>query len=241
MTRVKIKCRSKPTREKKLALLETLSKKRIHVTRIFDTSDGYAITLLNENEADRVFNKDILKELEKHEFTPIIPQQLRVKKSVIINRLNDIIYERDLEEIKEEILLENDWLGDDIESIYKFPRSNTIKLTFSQTSTAKKCTEKGLLAFHLSIPPSDIKQEEYIHITCCTKCYQLDDHQTRNCTKDKDYKICSECSELTHVWHQCQATTKTCINCGENHSTMAMRCQKRKDIIKEKRKLITEA
>lgn len=194
--------------------------------------------MLDENEADRIFNRDIQKELEKQDFTPVIPQQLKVKKSVIINRLSDIIYDRDVEEIEDELLLKNDWLGDEIDAIYKFPRSNTIKITFNQTSTAKKCSEKGLLAIHLSIPPSDIKQEEYIHITCCTKCYMLEDHQTRNCPKDQDFKICSECSEHNHVWHQCQATSKKCINCGENHSTMAMRCQKRKDLIKEKRKTL---
>ncbi len=56
----------------------------------------------------------------------------------------------------------------------------------------------------------------------------------------RDYKICSECSEEGHVWHQCQNTTKKYLNCNEDHSTIAMKCSKRKEIVKEKRNQISE-
>ena len=53
------------------------------------------------------------------------------------------------EETENEITLKNTWIEDDIDSIFKFPRSNTIIITFTQTITAKRCTEIGLLAFNL--------------------------------------------------------------------------------------------
>ncbi len=35
--------------------------------------------------------------------------------------------------------------------------------------------------------------------------------------------------------YQCKETNKQCLNCNRNHSTLAMKCLKRKDIIREKK------
>ncbi len=58
-----------------------------------------------------------------------------------------------------ELQKQNPWIGEEIVDIYKFPKSPTLKITFSQTTLALKCTEKGLKAFNISIPPNEIKQE----------------------------------------------------------------------------------
>ncbi len=236
MTRVKIKCKNSEDKRKKIKLLEILCSKQIQVTKVFNTHDGFATLLINEEHADKIFSRELKTDLDSHGFSPILPPELKCKKSVIITRVDEIIYEKTTEEIEEELALQNTWVGDEIDSVYKFPLSQTIKVTFNQTTIAKKCTDNGLLAFSLSIPPSDIKQETYIPITTCMKCYLIEDHVTRDCPEDKDYKICSECSTLGHVWHQCKAKTKKCINCGEGHSSLAMRCAKRKEVIKLKRK-----
>ena len=149
--------------------------------------------------------------------------------------MDELVYEKDTVDIGEELQKQNSWIGDEIASIYKFPRSPTIKITFSQTILAQKCTERGLKAFNISIPSHEIKLETYIAIKCCMKCYSLESHFTNECPKPKEFKICSECSEEGHVWHQCKTSTKKCINCSENHSTLAMKCVKRKEILKEKR------
>lgn len=54
------------------------------------------------------------------------------------------------------------------------------------------------------------------------------------------YKICSECSVEGHLWHECREKNKTCLNCGENHRTLAMKCSKRRDIVKAKRLAMSE-
>ena len=236
MARVKIKHKGLTSRENKLKLLEILCKNEIHVTKVIDAHDGYAVLLLNEAHAEHVFIKKVKEELQQNDFSSLMPPDLKVKKSVIASRLDDLIYERSEEEIFNELSSQNQWIGDDLDSIFKFPNSNTIKITFTQTSQAKKCTEKGLLAFNLSIPPNDVKLETYIHITCCMRCYALEKHNTRDCSKDRNYKICSECSQEGHFWYNCKEKDKNCINCGGNHSTLAMRCSKRKEIVKEKRK-----
>ena len=61
------------------------------------------------------------------------------------------------------------------------------------------------------------------------RCYAYNDHLTLNCTKPRDYKMCSECSS-NHIWRSCQSLTKKCINCSEDHKTLSNQCPKVKTI-----------
>ena len=67
-----------------------------------------------------------------------MPPELKRKKSIIITRVDDIIYDRSIDEIADELANENTLIGEEIDSIYKFPSSNTIKVTFNSTVIAKK-------------------------------------------------------------------------------------------------------
>ncbi len=167
-----------------------------------------------------------------------MPPQLRVKRSIIIPRSDEVIYEKNTEAIREEILRQNYWIWEenDIE-IYKFPRTSTIKITFTQTILAEKCLHTGVKAFSISIPSHQIKPETYVPVKCCMKCYALEQHFTNKCPKPKEFKVCSECSQQGHVCHQWENATKKCLNCDEEHSSLAMKCSKRKQIIKEKRNM----
>ncbi len=88
----------------------------------------------------------------------------------------------------------------------------------------------------MRIPPHNIVQDKHHNITTCLRCYALDLHFTSNCPKNKDYKICSECNTVGHTWRDCPGGPKNCINCGGEHSTMAMSCKNRKEILTQKRK-----
>ena len=174
MARIKIKCRNPSDRGKKLKLIEILCKKDIEISRIFTTNDGFAVLTLNEQHADNIFATDTKNELTGNDFTPVMPPDLRAKKSVIIPRVDDLIYERNVVDIGQELINENNWISEDeIENIYKFPNSPTLKITFSLTTLAKKCTEKGLKAFRISIPRHEIKLETYTPIQCCMRCYSV--------------------------------------------------------------------
>ena len=191
---------------------------------------------VNENHAQSIFNADVRQELESHGFRPIMPPELKVKKSVILPRVEDIIYGKHIIDIGEELQKHNLWIEtDSIVDIYKFPKSPSLKITFSQTALAQKCMASGLKAFGISMTPHMIKQQTYIPVKCCIKCYTLEHHFTSQCPKPKEFNISSECSQEGHVWHQCQNDTKICLNCNEAHSTMAMKCIKKQEIIKRKR------
>ena len=235
MTRIKIKCSGSSDRGRKLKLLEILCRNDVHITRIFTAHDGFAVLAINEDHGDKIFSRVVKSTLEDEGFNPLMPAELKVKKSVILTRVDEVIYDNDEVDIGEQLMAKNIWIQDELHSVYKFPNSNTIKLT-SQTSLAKKRTETGLRAFGISITSHEIRQETYITIKCCMRCYQLEEHNTRESTKSKNYKVCSECSTEGHLWYECRERNKICLNCNENHSTLAMKCPKKKAILKEKRK-----
>ncbi len=229
-------------KEKKLQLIETLCSRNIETNRIITTNDGFVVITVNEHHADSIFKAEARQEHITREFQPVMPPELNAKKRIIIPRVDDLIYEWSSADIEQELIRKNTWIGGELESVFKFPNSPTIKIIFTQTALATKCTEIGLKAFNISIPPPthEIKPETYIPIKSCMKCYTLEDHFTSECLKSKEYKVCSECSSEGHVWHQCKEEYKKCINCGEAHSTMAMKCNERKEILKEKRTQLNE-
>ena len=138
--------------------------------------------------------------------------------------------------MEEELVSENNFLNDGIDNIFKIPKTRIIKITFNSSITAKKATEHGLLAFHMSIPHFNIKIEEYIPILTCIRCYAIEEHQTNKCPKEKDYLACSECASEHHSWKNCTSSFKRCINCGGDHRTLANKCPLRKKVNEEKRK-----
>lgn len=99
---------------------------------------------------------------------------------------------------------------------------------------AEKATAQGLLMFHFSVPPTQMRREVYIPLTACDRCHALEDHHTSACLQPPSFKRCSECGELNHIYIECKAEKKKCLHCGEEHSSRAMRCSERKKALKEK-------
>lgn len=75
-------------------------------------------------------------------------------------------------EIQEVTENKNGWMDEGIGNIYKFPNNNLIKIRFHQAAAAKKTTEKGILAFCMSIPPNSIKPDEFTEINICMRWYK---------------------------------------------------------------------
>lgn len=46
-----------------------------------------------------------------------------------------------------------------MDNIFKFPKSNMLKISFNETPSAKKTKEIGLLRFSMSIPPHTVELE----------------------------------------------------------------------------------
>lgn len=235
MARIKIKSPNSKDPGRLRLLLETLSRNDIYATKIIPVSDGFVVLTESDGELDKLFNNKTDKELDHNQFTPLIPPELKAHRSILIFKIDEHIYGHTEEDIQEELIAQNGWILD-IANTDKFAKGKGLKITFHDSATAKKAQEKGLLAFSMRIPPYNIEQDKHHNITTCLRCYAMEDHYTSQCNKSKDYKICSECSGEGHTWRECQSGTKCCLTCEGEHSTLAMRCPKRKEIIKNKRK-----
>ena len=231
MARVRIK----HARPKDLAVrrrLLHLLAPEVKVAQLIPARDAIVAVTATTKDADSIFSAAKLSKLENDGFTVIMPLNLRAHRTVICTRLDDLAYDNNVEDIKDEIEKEQTWAK--VQEVFKFPRSNTIKVTFKDTEMAKKATENGLLMFYMSIPSTQVHQEEYIELLTCTRCYAVEDHTTKDCPKPTTYQICSNCAVEGHPHWECKERTRKCINCGQDHHATAMRCPNRKEALKSK-------
>ena len=235
MPRVRIKCADARDPRRSNKILEILAINDVDVTKLTSSHDGFIAVLGSEGEMDKVFNGTTDKILQQSNFYPQIPPELSANRSVLMFRVDNHIYSNTEEEIKIEIQKKNEWVGE-LLKIYKFPEMNIVKVSFDETIKAHKAIENGLKMFNMKVPHYDIKQDKYLHILTCYRCYAMEEHPTSQCKKDKNFKICSECSSTDHTWKDCTSEIKKCISCNGPHCTLAMKCKYRKDIIAEKRK-----
>ena len=70
------------------------------------------------------------------------------------------------------------------------------------------CMEKGVNFFYYHVSSIDIKKDNYIKILTCFKCYNIDNHLTRNCPNEHSFKICSECLSSDHTYTNCISEIK---------------------------------
>jgi len=192
-------------------------------------SNQFLAYCATDSDADRVFSSHCITPLSAIRCTPVLPMHLKAKRTVIVRRLDSHVYNNSTDDIRDEINECNDFL--EASSVFKFPHSNIIKVTCCNQDMAGACIKNGLRMFHMYVPGVDISCEEYHNVKICFKCYELDSHLTYECTKSRDYVICSTCSELGHSFRACTSSSKCCINCSGSHSTMAYSCPKRKEII----------
>ena len=91
----------------------------------------------------------------------------------------------------------------------------------------------GVKLFNLSISSSNVVREKFVDVYHCYKCYAINDHTAKDCTKPVDYVVCSLCTATSHKYDKCGSVTNKCINCGGDHSTLAFSCPNRKQVVKE--------
>ena len=230
--KIKVRCNSpKANRE---IMLRVLCDYNIKCSKIIKVNDKVLLVFCNaSDDIDKMFSKECIAKLKSHDFNPIVPPDLQARRSLIVKNLDPLIYQNSVEDIVTEMEHSNIWLR--IDSLYKFPNSRTIKVTCEDQEMVRKALSCGLLMFNLSIHISMIQQEEFVNLTVCYRCYKWNEHTAMSCCQDKNYKICSLCSTVGHVFHECTNSIKCCINCRGNHSTLSFACPVRKKIAAEVR------
>lgn len=219
-------------------LLDILST-TLRVSRLIPANDAIVILTPTDKDADAVFLNDTPNRLASAGFTPIVPPELRAQRTVICHGLDELVYEHSPEEIAVEVEQKHDWAK--AEDVFKFPRSSTCKITFTDSNMAKKALLEGLNLFQIHVSGHQMRQEMFIPLLTCNRCNVVEDHPTNSCPRPAGYMRCSECGSEEHTFRSCPAPSKTCFNCGGDHSARAMRCPIRKEALKKKEEAIRKA
>lgn len=228
---MKIKAAKSPSNRTKI--LSACSSNGIKITKLLDVDDGYMLWCASVDDLDKLFDRKIQTVFCALSVKCVVPPQLRAKRSVIIRRIDSLIYDHTEDEIITEIKNKNSWA--DVVDIYKFPNSRTLKIQFISSSIAERCIASGLSMFYLHVGGNDMSADEFIPVLTCYRCYSLEDHITSKCPKDESFRVCSVCACIDHTWRDCKSLIKKCLNCGGNHNALSMQCPHRRAVIKSKR------
>ena len=236
--KVRIQTKSNVSSENKLILLKVCNENSIRITKVTVHQNEYAVFCLNYSEAEKMFRHDVLLKFERKNFTPILPNDLRTNRSVIVERVDPDILKNECPSIKAELESCNDWCG--TVEIVKLPNSSKLKVIFSSSAIVERACKQGLFMYYLHIPHYNISKDIFVKMNTCFSCYAVEDHFSSNCPKKIQnplFKICSQCSLTDHDFRSCQALPPDlkCINCNGNHSSMAMSCPTRKHALRNKR------
>jgi len=235
MSKIVIKpCNGTDGSPSRALVLKTLYDNGVQVTSIRSNNGVHNVYCSEDGDTDKLFSEVCITALFSAGCEPVLPPQIRAKRTVILRNIDHLICEHEANDIKNEIEHSNENLV--VDDIYKFRNGRMLKVTLKTHQMAMKCTESGLYMFSLRVPPRSIDPDRYIEVLTCYRCFKLDDHTSNFCDKDINYKVCSLCSGSNHTSRECSATVKKCLNCSGPHSTFAMACPNRKNIIQTKRK-----
>ena len=211
---------------------------RVKVTRLIPTNDAVIVLTPSDKDSEAIFQDGTIASLAADGFSPLMPPELRAHRTVICSGLDELVYEHTTDEIAAEVEAQHEW---PVESVFKFPRSPTVKITFTDGDMAKKALVEGLHIFHIHVPGHQLRQEQYIPLLTCNRCNAVEKHSTSSCPHPPDYVRCSECGSLEHSFRNCTATVKSCLNCAGDHSARAMRCPTRKEALRKKEAELRQA
>jgi hypothetical protein len=175
-----------------LKILDIFRRFDVKCVKLIPTNADFLARCNTDSDSDKIFSAECIDALKLLSCEPVMPPDLRAKRTVIVRNVDDHAFQNEIPVFKEELARCNNWLK--ISDMFKLPNFNGIKLICESSDMAKKCTSDGILMFNLSIPPSDIKQDNYVHVSYCFKCYDINSHLSKDCPQSSDYKVCSLCA-----------------------------------------------
>ena len=193
-------------------ILDKCSNLSIIILKLLPASNSFSIIVESTIEADKLFSDEAIAAFDSLNVKLILPPNLRASRTLLMFNIDPLIYDREVELIKADIMQRNNWCR--LDEVIKLHNARGLKLVFPSSTMVNSCIDSGLKVFQLFIPGYSFKRDIYCPILMCYRCYALDSHTSVNCDKPSDYKICSNCSSTQHIWKECTIKTKKCVNCG---------------------------
>ena len=205
----------------------TLKDNHILATKLIPYDSGFRAILSSISDADNLFQSKCMRDLKKINVEPLTTQELIAQRTIIASNVDRFVYEKNEDQLLSNLTTIGEYK---IDSLFKLPRYNSLKITFDSIANTTKVLQQGLRVCNISIPATSLKRDRYVNVTFCYKCYRMDGHTAKNCDKPPDFKICSTCCDTSHTYRDCTAMAANykCVNCGENHKTTSYACKMRK-------------
>ena len=120
----------------------------------------------SDEDLDDLFSATCTSKLYTVGCKPVLPPDLKAKRSVKLRRCDYQILNKKEEDIKFEIEKKNACIR--VQDIFKYDCSKNIKVTFENQHMVSQVLAKGLLLFHLSHPGHNICREIFfVDILTC--------------------------------------------------------------------------
>ena len=151
MAKIKIRCDSDSPPDK-LDILQIFNAAEVKCSKLIWISDEqlFLAYCADDNNADQIFSSSCLTALSALSCSPVLPAYLKAKRTVIVKRLNNHIYNNDVSSIMEEINSCNDFMS--VIDVFKFPNAKWIKVTCASQVMAAAAIKNGLRMFNLYVP-----------------------------------------------------------------------------------------
>ncbi|KAF2347436.1 hypothetical protein FHG87_021807 [Trinorchestia longiramus] len=163
----------------------------VPLTKLSENNSGYYAITDEAAAVDKLTSLKATELFKKINLKPIVPPDLRAKRTILIRQQDSSIGKLTPEEITREIKSRQPWAK--ILGITKMKNyTHVIKITFSEISITQKILQNGLLMFSTKNTLSQIELEKYTYIQIFYKCYKFEDHATYQCTSTTP--SCSECA-----------------------------------------------
>lgn len=199
--------------------------------RLTDTTNGFYAVTDDASAIDKLTSRKATELFKRINLTPVIPPDLRAKRTIFVRQLDRDVGSHTVEELKQEITSQQSWLQ--IQEIVKIKHyTHVMKIITTDTTIAQRVLTDGFYLYNTKITPSQCEQERYTHLLICYKCYKMEDHPTHQCTATTP--SCSECAAKDHIHTQCTNPLKKCLNCQNDHRTLAANCPYRKQVTQMK-------
>ena len=227
MVRIRIKITRHDGTPMKPLLIRSLCDAEVFINKIIENKE--AAFVITDNKVMDTLLRDENRQLFIARRLDIqYPPEYEAARTVLLRNVDSAISALTEQEIARYIKELN------VKRVIKIPNSeHLLKIVFNNTQDADKAVQDGLQIKYQKFQNRSIEKEAFVPVVPCYRCYSYK-HQKRNCPKSDQYKICSNCAGEDHIYNDCNAEFFKCINCGQNHRTLATKCPIRKDIIRTK-------
>ena len=221
-----------------------MSEAGINVGKVTQRRDMIHI-IVNEDSLDQFFSESNLNKLKGLGVEVLIAPEYKTKRTVIVRNAEPEIVDQlvGLWKSNKKADCQNKIKVNkkvhETEGLEKIAGTSLMKIMFKQISIANKAVKVGIQLIHQTLLANSVEKEVFISVVPCYRCFSYS-HFTTQCPREDNYKICSECSREGHYYTQCRSQYKKCINCKNDHRTLAAVCPIRKGIVQTKTKEVRD-